>query len=127
MPYTIPTLLDFRTRFPAFDSSEDTQIEQLLVEASNAIDQSWIETDYQPAILYLTAHLLATDNSDAEAEVEVGGQTGAIAAESFGGLSVSYATGNSGSLSASEKYGSTEFGRRFLALLRANRGGPVAI
>lgn len=129
MPYTKPTYDQFVERFPIFGDREESLISSLIDEAANSIDQTWRELDYQPAILYLAAHLLATDNSAEGEEVQFGSAGGgAISSESFGGMSISYATAGSagsGSLSASEAYGSTSYGRRFLQLLRANRGGPL--
>lgn len=129
MPYTIPTVDQFRTRFPIFDSAEDGLITVLLEEASGHVGTDWRESDYQPAIMYLAAHLLATDNSGEGEEVEYGPAGGGeVASESFGGMSISYKSGNTGgSLSASERYGSTTYGRRYLALLRSNVPAIVAI
>lgn len=126
MPYTTPTAAEFKTRFPIFTDKDEPLITLLLAEAASEIDATWREADYQPAILYLTAHIFSTDNSTEGDAVEVGGSTGAIASESFSGMSVSYAQ-RSGSLSASDRYGSTEYGRRYLALLRKNCGGPIAV
>ena len=128
MPYTKPTVDDFTTRFPIFADYDEDQIQRCLDEAFNMIDATWREVDFQPGVLYLAAHLLATDNAGEGEEVAYGNAgSGAIASESFGGMSISYANGssNAGSLSASEAYGSTVYGRRFLQLLRYNRGGPV--
>jgi hypothetical protein len=127
MAYTTPTLGDFLIRFPVFSDSDPSIITALLAEATAQLDQSWREEDYAPAILYLTAHLLATDNSGEGEDIEIGGAQGAISSESFGGLSVSYASPSNNALSDSAQFGSTAYGRRFLVLLRNNRGGPVAI
>lgn len=128
MPYTVPTVDDFLARWPIFGDSDSDLIQQMLDEAAGQIDISWREADYQPAILYLSAHLLATDNSDEGAEVVIGGSQGAIASESFGGMSISYATAGSADASANaSQYGSTEYGRRFYNLLIKNRGGPLVV
>lgn len=127
MPYETPTSTQFYERFPSLADTEESLVNTLLAEAARTIDKTYEEGDYQPAILYLAAHLVATDNS-AEGEVtEIGGIGGAIASESFGGMSVSYANGGAtkGSLSASSSYGSTVFGRRFLEIVRRNKGGPL--
>jgi hypothetical protein len=127
MPYTVPTRADFTSRFPVFADSDSALIDRLLAEASASVDESWVEGDYQPAILYLTAHLLATDNSGEGDAVNIGGAGGGVlTSESFGGMSASYATPSfaEGSLSSNDQYGTTEYGRRFLALLKRNVGGP---
>lgn len=130
MPYTTPTVEQFRARFPVFADSGDSQIQILLDEAaSTGVDTSWREQDYQPAIMYLAAHLLASDASQAGDEVSSGAAgAGAIASENFGGLSVSYDRGNqSGGLSSSDAFGGTEYGRRYLMLLRGNKPGPMVV
>lgn len=130
MPYTVPSVDQFHTRFPIFADSDDDLIAVMIAEASRSVDTTWEEGDYQPAIMYLAAHLLATDNSGEGETVNVGaaGGDGAIVSESFQGLgSVSYASRTiaPGSLSASDQYGTTEYGRRYKALLKRNRGGPL--
>lgn len=130
MPYETPTYDQFVTRFPIFGDREQSQVEAILAEAAaTGVDTSWREVDYQPAIMYLTAHLLATDNSAEGEEVAIGAAgAGGVASENFGGLSISYDKGNqSGSLSSSEAYGSTEYGRRYQILLRGNKPGVMVV
>lgn len=131
MSYDLPTVEQFKTRFPIFSDEDDDRVQMLLNEASSSVDRSWNVNDYQPAIMYLAAHLLATDNSAEGDDVIIGpaGQ-GQIASESFGGgLSVSYATASpkGGSLSDNDKYGTTTYGRRYYALLLRNRRGPLVV
>jgi hypothetical protein len=130
MPYETVTVEMFRARFPIFDDSPDEQVQLILDEAHNNVGQTWKETDYQPAILYLTAHLLATDASQEGDSVGVGSVGGgAIASESFGGMSISYNTtsgsANSGAVRAF--YDTTEYGRRYYRIMKNNFGGPVAV
>lgn len=58
MPYTAPTLADFRARFPEYPvtSVSDESVNLLLTEAGRQVDDTWTEGDYKIAILYLTAH-----------------------------------------------------------------------
>jgi len=127
MPFTLPTAEDFATRFPIFGDADPELVTLLLAEASGMVDQSWQEADYQPAILYLTAHLLASDSSQEGDDVGSGGE-GIIASESFGGMSVSYVRANAGNSSAfNSEYSTTSYGRRFLKLLRMNKPGVVSI
>lgn len=132
MPYVTPTAAQFKARFPIFSDTDDTVIAALITEASRRVDNTWKEGDYQPAIMYLAAHLLATDNSAEGSSVQVGAAGGrTIASESFGGgLSRSYTNSSfnaEGSLSADDEYGTTEYGRRYYALLRLNKRGPLVI
>ena len=132
MPYTVPTRAQFLARFPVFAESPEAQIDALLLEASNSVDSTWTEPDYQPAIMYLAAHLLATDNSGEDEQIEIGSAGsggGQLTSESYGGMSASYAapTFAQGSLSSDDEYGTTVYGRRYLALLQRNRGGPIVV
>ena len=131
MPYTTPTVDQFRSRFPIFEDAEDELIEALLSEAASQIDTSWREADYQPAIMYLTAHLLATDNSSEGDSVEFGGAgAGTIASESFGALSVSYATksgSNASNAAWAAEYETTEYGRRYLRLLKLTKPAIMVV
>lgn len=133
MPYEPVTLAMFRARFPALDDTTypDAMVENLLVDAHNRVDTTWREQDYQPAILYYTAHLVVTDNSQEGDDPEIGaGGDQVIASESFAGMSVSYANSNAGSFAktdASVALQSTEYGRRFANLQKLNFTGPVVI
>lgn len=127
MAYTIPTYADFIARFPIFADREQTTIELLLAESAGNIDETWIEKDYAPAIMYLTAHNLALDNSADGEAVEIGGQS-AIASESFGGMSISYANSGAGASDSVSKtqWGLTAYGRRYYNLLQKNKP-PVVV
>jgi hypothetical protein len=131
MPYTVPTVDQFQTRFPIFADADTELVQMILDEAAGSVDKSWIERDYQPAIMYLAAHLLATDNSEEGDSVNIGGaNAGAIASETFGAISVSYqnsASNVAGSSSLTDLYGGTVYGRRFLALLRRNKPAIVVV
>jgi hypothetical protein len=125
---TPPTIDDFNARFPAFGDYDQDEAQFCLTQAINSVDNTWRDLDYVPAILYLTAHLLATDAGADGDTIEVGGGTGAIASESFGGMSVSYASSSdTGATVDSSQYSTTIYGRRYYALLQNNRGGPVVI
>lgn len=128
MAYEAVTPDDFTTRFPIFADREPDQIVAVLAEASAKVDNRWRAQDYKPAILYLTAHLLTMDNSQDGEEPAIGpsGAGQVIASESIAGMSVSYFNGGAVSGSSSE-YMMTEYGRRYLRLLRANFGGPVVV
>lgn len=129
MPYTTPTYADFIARFPIFNDAAvypQAVIEAILTESANNIDTDWREVDYQPAILYLTAHKLATDNSTEGDEVDIGSGPASIASESFAGMSISYknATPVAGS-SAASSFGTTAYGRSYYNLLIKNKPGVV--
>lgn len=129
MAYVIPDYAAFIARFPIFsDTATYPQpvVEALIAEAANNIDTSWLETDYTPAILYLTAHILTLDNSSAGDIPEVGGPS-VITSESFAGMSTSYAKTQGGPGSASNSsFGLTSYGQRYYNLLRKNKP-PVTV
>jgi hypothetical protein len=127
MPYVPPTSDDFLIRFPIFTGTNPALITQLLDEAGRVVDDTWIEADRKPATMYLAAHMLALDNSAEGDEVEIGAGAGEITATSFGGMSVSFADGVSAGGVAQTGYSLTAYGRRFYALLRANRPGAMVV
>lgn len=127
MAYTPPTYEEFIARFPIFDNQvtwPQAMVEAVIVEATNNIDETWIEADYKPAIMYQTAHILSIDNA-AEGQVPSVGPQTFLSSESFAGMSQSFSMVQGGTLGSSEIWGSTSYGRRYLDLLRKNKGGPV--
>ena len=123
MPYTVPTVEQFTTRFPEFASNDEEQIALLLQDSAFLIDCTWREVDYQPAIMYMTAHHLT--NANAAADYGGGSMPGSVSAETFGPISVSYG-GQSGNSSGSggawsgSPYSTTDYGRRYLRLRDGN-------
>lgn len=108
MPYVIPTVEEFQARFPEITATEP-QITAAIAEATRRVDESWVEADYQPAILYYAAHLLTMNSGS----VNVAG----VVSETFGPISVTYAQGTSRLLA-------TTYGEQFSLLLRLNKAGP---
>lgn len=132
MAYETVTVEDFNARFPIFAEREPDQVAAVLAEAIGKVDTRWRAQDYKPAILYLTAHLLTMDNSQDGEEPAIGpsGAGQVIASESIAGMSVSYFNGSSNPSQGrvpSNDYEMTEYGRRYLRLLKANFGGPVVV
>lgn len=128
MAYVAPTYADFIARFPIFgntDTYPQSVVEAILVEATNAIDETWLETDYKPAIMYLAAHMLATDNSSEDTDVEFGPGPSFIQSESFAGMSTTYSKGSTDAAGQSKIYGSTVYGRRYYVLLQKNKPAVV--
>lgn len=123
MAYVAPTAAEIKTRFPEFAAVDTSLIDQIIAEANRFVDSSWIEADYKIAIQFLTAHMLVTggalnpDGAAAQAVV-----SGPIKSESLGDASVSYSDSSvSSGLSAEEsELMSTNYGRRFAAIRRAN-------
>lgn len=124
MPYTVPTIADFKARFPAFANTDDAVIGTALTEASSRVDTNWLEADYQPAILYLAAHNLTLDGHGTGAEAQVA-QQGMMGFQSIssGGLSLTRAAGADASAGS---YKSTSYGSRFWQIQRRNSFGFLA-
>jgi len=118
MAYDLPTVADFRTKFPELEADlEDSEIQALLDEAARSVDDTWTAGDFKNAILYLAAHNQMTMANTA-AFID-GDQL--ITSESIGGISVSYSTaGVTSSANSSSICAGSEYGQRYLALLRKN-------
>lgn len=130
MPYVAPTLAEFRARYAEFAPVGDALVQAVLVEAQASVSTSWVERDYAPAIMLLTAHLLLSEDAiqKAQGSVSYGDYAGPITKEKVGEVEVSYgggATASSGASGGSDDYSSTEYGRRFLRLLRLTFAGPM--
>lgn len=67
--YTAPDHELFVTRFPMFAAVDSGLVELTLQEAGTHVDNCWLASDYQMAILYLTAHLLWAEGYPLRAEV----------------------------------------------------------
>lgn len=116
---------DFFTRFPQFEDADEDVITTLLNEASRQIDtDNWTADDITPATLYLTAHLYVLETGAVDAGTEA---AGAIASESFGPLSVSYANPGGTQSGSIDEIMTTIYGRRFAEIRARNVTGPVVI
>lgn len=126
MPYALPTLQQFRTKFPTFADVGNDTIEDAIEEASASVDTSWIEADYQPAILYLAAHILTVNGALFGAlGGGVGGIVGAglVSEVKLGDAQVKLgsSSGGSGGGSSGSDLASTPYGLQYLRLLRRNQ------
>jgi len=134
MPYTLPTAAQFKAKFPTFAAVGDPTIDLAITEASASVDISWVEADYQPAVLYLAAHIMTIDGV-VIAGSDLGSAGGVINAGlveemkvgdvmvKLGGAAKAGSGSGSGSMSGLR---STGYGLRYLELLRRNRS-PVYI
>lgn len=135
MPYTTPTAADFKAKFPTFAAVGDPTITLAITEASASVDQSWVAADYQPAILYLAAHIMTLDGV-----VVVGSDLGTAGGVINAGLVSEMRVGDvqvklggpaggssGGAGGAGTGLGSTGYGRRYLELLRRNQSGPLLV
>jgi len=132
MAYVLPTVDDFLAKFPElFDTAfyDQVKVQDALDEAARSVDTTWLEGDYQNAILYLAAHLFITD----PAITGSGGMAstaGNIQSESLGLISVTYAQGGAQASAATlmqEDLATTVYGRKYLRLLRLNHPAIITI
>jgi hypothetical protein len=135
--YTPPNLADFRARFPGFSGFPDDTVEMVLDEAILECGPTWVNKDRFNATLYLTAHLLWTQEQGVidpgangngggggSSSTVTGGQlkrrkVGDVEVEwSVASTSVSAGSGGIGGGSTTASYWQTPYGRRYLELMR---------
>lgn len=120
MPYTTPTADELQARHTKFASVADATIDAYITEANRTVDETWLEDDYQPAIMYLAAHLMVMEGV-------LGGKVdtaGLITSRKLGDASVTYGKAMADNLNISD-YGATAYGRRYQDLLRRNHPAVV--
>jgi len=117
MPYTLPTDADLKDRYPAFADVSGQLIEMVIADAARNVDESWVEGDYQPAIMALAAHMLIEEGATGRS-VEA---AGAITSSKLGDAQDNYA-GLTAAQSSGE-YSSTSYGRKFMLLRAKNCQG----
>lgn len=122
MSYDVPTVADFRARFPEIDAT-DAVIQTAIDDAADMVDTTWLEKDFQKAILFLAAHYVTIGAAEVAGTI---GDEQTIASESFGPISVSYQK-TEGGASDGSSFGTTGYGRRYLELLKLNFPGMLAV
>lgn len=108
MAYTLPTTDEFIARFPQFATTDEDLLASIIAdEATLIVDESWLESNYKQAIMFLVAHWLTVEqNAD---------RPGVISGESFGPISTQYAVNtNTDTLAA------TQYGVRFMKMRKGN-------
>ena len=126
MAYDIPTATDLKALYPAFADVADATVDAHIARASTqAVDTSWVEADYAPAIIDYAAHTMALaglgvqDETAKYARAGVTGiRTGNFSAQ-FSDKRVAKASG--GGLDA------TTYGQSYKLALRRNKGGPRVV
>lgn len=126
MPYTVPTAAEFKARLPAFASVDDAVVTVALTEASSRVDTTWLETDYQPAILYLAAHNLTLDGHGTGTEAQLGAQ-GLLGFQSISSGQLSVSRGSGAGQTNAGDYRSTSYGSRFHQIMKRNSVNILAL
>lgn len=114
MSHTVPSAADFKARHPTFASVADGTVSAMLAEASRSVSTCWAEEDYADAIMYLTAHLIAEENS--AGGVSAASKAGPIKRVKADTVEIEYMAG----AVSDAALGATIYGRRFLALRARN-------
>lgn len=121
MPYVLPTADDLQARFPAFAAVADAAVTQAIAEAGRSVDNSWIEADYQLAVMLLAAHYMVTDGLGSSTEASLAG----FRSLRVGPLEIQ--TTDAGSARLPGSLASTSYGRRFIQIRNRNFQGIVAV
>lgn len=120
----------FRARYPEFAPVSDALISLVLSESLDSIGDTWLQKDRTKAQMLLAAHKLATEGEPARSSGNGGGgsTSGAVKRMKVGDVEVEYAGFGSGSGSgAASGFASSVYGQRYLALMRLNFPGIVAV
>lgn len=122
MAWTAPTVADFKARFPNFASVDDATVQIVLDEAVGEVGSTWIEKDRTPAVLHLTAHMLASEGLGVPSPGGGGAAvTGAVKRRRVGDTETEFVgMGGNTSNGPLSGYLSTAYGRRYLELMRRN-------
>ena len=134
MPYTVPSALDLKARYPEFAPVDNALIGAVINEAAAQVSTRWLERDFVPAIINLAAHTLASEGEPSRTRNDgvVVVERGPIKSETVGAITTTYAsTDDNASQSASgvapNQLADTVYGRRYLMLLRKNFAGVVVV
>lgn len=133
-----PTIEEFKARFPSFANVPADVLEAVFNEALGSVGDTWTERDRPLAVMYLAAHLLASEGYGvSEAGDGAGGGGAAILGPArkrkVGDVEVEFAGvsrlggGSTGAGSITSGFLTTVYGQRYLRLLRLNHPGPVTV
>ena len=130
MPYAIPTPADMKAYLPAFADASDAWLASGIAEATGSVDTTWAEADYQPAIIYLAAHLLTLRSAGqaSTAGFEVNGMmtAGGLTKAKVGDVEIGFAdNGGTVAVTNGDRFYGTVWGRLFLNLRRRNALPPL--
>lgn len=123
MAYTQATAADLKDAFAKFAAVADETVEFWLERARRMVDSSWTEDDRAFAEMLLACHYMTTEGLGAGTEAQIAAEgLGDFTSVKSGQFSFTRKEAASGT-EAADEIASTSYGRRWLALARANRGG----
>lgn len=125
-----PTAAEFKARHTRFAPVLDATATAMLEEASRSAGQSWDANDFRDAVMNLAAHLMIEEGAIDAGTGDTGGPntTGPVQKLKAGDVEVTFdvvaarLSGDDGTT-----YGSTVYGRRFLAIRRRYTAGAVLV
>lgn len=127
MAYVLPTIADFRARFPRFTEqvASDALVQMALDRGARNVDETWTEGDYAEGIMLYAAGWLTTQGlgGGAEAEAAGAGASGFKVMKS-GALTLERFDKAAGGSSSTDPVLATADGQAFAALRQVNVGGP---
>lgn len=127
MAYTVPTIADFRARFPRYTEqvASDALVQMALDRGARNVDTTWTEGDYAEGIMLYAAGWLTKEGvgTGAEAEMAANGASGYKVMRS-GALTLERFDNGGGSSSGGDPVLATADGQAFSALRKQNVGGP---
>ena len=107
----MPTISDFKNRFPEFNTIDDTRIQLFLDDSDLMVSTKWGKLR-KLGILYLTAHNLAVSQIT---DTGVTSSPKNIASKSVEGVSVTYESGSPMD-SKYNYFNTTSYGKRYIEL-----------
>lgn len=130
MAYTVPSVDDFRDRFPKWTGSvaSTSQIARGIARGQRNVDQTWTEGDYAEAILLYAAHwlTLAGVGPDAAAGTTQAEAGFGVKKMKTGDHEIEYAGATTlGQAGAIGDYALTVYGVQFAQLRRQNFAGVM--
>ncbi|MCA9269519.1 MAG: DUF4054 domain-containing protein [Planctomycetales bacterium] len=122
MAYEVPTAAYLKARYPAFDAVADATIDVHIADAAaSAVDTSWREADYQPAIASYAAHKMAMLDIGSHGQAAGYARQGVTSIRS-GNFQASF-DADKAKAAAAGSLDATPYGQEYKRLLYINRGG----
>jgi hypothetical protein len=126
MAYDVPTAANLKAKYPAFADVADATVDVHLADASTtAVDTSWREADYAPAIMAFAAHRMALLDIGAHGQAASFARQGVTSYRS-GSYGVSF-DADKAKAAASGTLDATPYGQEYKRLLGANKSGPRVV
>jgi hypothetical protein len=121
MAYVVPDAATFKVRYPEFAPVPDALVSLVLQEAVDQVGDSWLDRDRARAQMLLAAHYLTTEGEPTRTLTsESSAERGQVKMEKAGDHQREYFGVTASADATDADLTSTEYGRRYLALLRLN-------